>query len=128
MTNKYLDILTQVVRHPRHPVDNAGGVRIELQRAQKSSGEGDAPQVVDFSRGGCRVQWESQLSKDEPVVLTITDVANGLALELPATVRWSKPLEDSRHESGVQFDNLVDYEHLGELFLAGFLSAEEAVA
>ena len=125
MSNRYLEILTQIVRHPRHLVQGSDHLVIEVERAQPLADAAEQPDVMDFSRGGCRLRWSSQLNKNEPIVLRISDTSSGLALELPGTVRWSRDLEDGRTEAGCQFDQEVDYEYLGELFIAGFLSMEE---
>lgn len=129
MSNKYLDILTQVVRNPRHAIGQSHSVRIEIERAQPSPADSPvaAPEVLDFSRGGCRLRLTAELRKNEPLVLRIADGNSGLALELLATVRWSHAAGE-QFEAGCQFDNAVDFEELGELFLAGFLSPEVVAA
>ena len=128
MGNKYLDILTQTVRHTRHGVSETGAVSIEIIVGDQSS-NADAPaEVVDFSRGGFRLRWGAALQKGEPLEFRCTDHSSELSLALPGTVRWCRELADKRFEAGVQFEQEIDYEHLGQLFIAGFLSAEEAAA
>ena len=128
MSNKYLDILTRIVRHPRHPVQESGTIAITIQRAKPMSEAVAAPEVIDLSRGGCRLRWSERLQKSEPITFCFADTANGLTLELPATVRWCRECNGDQFESGCQFDQEIDYEQLGELFLAGFLSTEEVAA
>ena len=128
MSNKYLDILTQIVRHPRHPVQESGTIAITIQRAKPTPNAVGVPEILDFSRGGCRLRWSERLQKSEPITFCIADTANGMTLELPATVRWCREVDGEQFESGCQFDQEIDYEQLGELFLAGFLSTEEVAA
>ena len=125
MSNKYLEILTQVVRHPRHLVSDPRQIVVDVERAQPLADSEVHPDIMDFSRGGCRLRWSTQLQKNEPIVLRIIDRASSLSLELPGTIRWSRAVEDGQFEAGCQFDQEVDYEYLGELFIAGFLSTEE---
>ena len=125
MSNKYLDVLTQIVRQPRHFVQDAKNLTIGIMRsASLKSGE-SAPEIIDFSRGGFRFRSEEPVQESETIVLRLADEANGLSLELPGTVRWTRDLTDNRHEAGVQFESEIDYEELGDLFIAGFLSTDE---
>ena len=128
MSNKYLDILTQIVRHPRHPVQESGAIAITVEAPNSGSEATDAPEIVDLSRGGCRLRWNQPLEKNGPITLCIADTGNGLKLQMPATVRWCRKIDGQQFESGCQFDQEIDYEQLGELFLAGFLSTEEVAA
>ena len=128
MSNKYLEALTRIVRHPRHASTGESTLRVEIERAQPLSSEADEPEVIDFSRGGCRLRWTVPLRQHEPIVIKIVDVSSGLSLELPGTIRWSRDEDDGVYAAGCKFDSDVDYEHLGELFLAGFLATEEVGA
>ncbi len=128
MSNKYLDILTQVVRKPRHAANSEATLRVELLSGGETFVDDDAPQIVDFSRGGCKLRWNDGLPPGEPIVIRLCDRANGLSLEIPARVRWSRPTPPGSFWAGCRFDRELDYEQLGELFLAGFLSTEEVPA
>ena len=128
MSNKYLEILTRVVRHPRHLVQDAEQVVIGIERAQQMAADDAEVEVLDFSRGGCRLRWRHALQKNEPIVLRVTDSSNGLSLEIAGTIRWSRSAGERTYEAGCQFDRELDYEHLGQLFIAGFLSTEEVAA
>ncbi len=126
MSNKYLSMLTQVVRQPRHLASGAPQLSCEVLRFDGLPWSAARPQILDFSRGGCCVRWQVRLEKHEQIVVRLCDELNGLCLELPATVRWVRIDEDGDYTMGCQFEREVDYELLGELFLAGFLSTEEA--
>lgn len=125
MSKRYLDILTQVVRKPRHAATGEATLRVELLRGDETFVDDDAPQIVDFSRGGCKLRWTEALLDGEVIVIRLCDTANGLCLDIPARVRWSRPTPPELFSSGCRFDRELDYEQLGELFLAGFLSTEE---
>ena len=128
MSNKYLEILTHVVRHPRHVVQGGATVVVSIERAQPVPTATSQPEVIDFSRGGCRFRWKHELQKNEPIVLRVTDNSSGISLEAAGTVRWCRVSKDEHYEIGCQFDQELNYEHLGELFIAGFLSTEEVAA
>lgn len=125
MSNKYLSLLTQIVRQPRHLATGESQLQCEVLRRDGKPWCTTRPELLDFSRGGCCIAWRVPLEKLETVVVRLCDEVSGLAFELPATVRWVRS-EDEGYIAGCQFDQEVDYEVLGELFLAGFLSTEEA--
>jgi hypothetical protein len=125
MGNKYLNLLTQVVRHPRHLASGEPILQCRVRRRDGLLCGESLPQLLDFSRGGCCLRWSVQLEKFESIVVQLCDDLNGLSLDLPATVRWVR-CDDGDYTAGCQFTEEVDYELLGELFLSGFLSMEEA--
>lgn len=126
MGNNYLNLLTQIVRQPRHLASGEPQLTCEVLRLDGQPWSDARPQLVDFSRGGCCVRWAIRLSKGEQIGLRLCDELSGLALELSAAVRWIRVEDRGGCMAGCQFDREVDYEQLGELFLAGFLSTEEA--
>ena len=126
MTNKYLAVLTQVVRHPRHSVHETETVSIEVAKGQDAPDTNAPLEIVDFSRGGFRLIWGNPLQKSESIALRFTDHSSGLSLDLPGIVRWARCIDGDLYEGGVQFDDEIDYEQLGALFIAGFLSTDEA--
>jgi len=125
MSRQHFELLARIVRHPRHLVNDIDHVLIEMECARPSAGHVSYPDVIDFSRGGCRLRGDFSVEKHDALVVRITDTSNGLSLELPASVRWSRSAEGGAREAGCQFEEVIDYELLGELFLAGFLSTEE---
>ena len=124
MNNKYLDALTQIVRHPRHVANEEGGLTVCLARSLGYMPDDAPPTILDFSRGGCQLLSPVELREEEAVSIKLLDPASGLSLELPAVVRWSRPRADGLYACGCQFDQQVEFELLGELFLSGFLSTE----
>lgn len=126
MSNKYLAVLTQIVRQPRHLVHETDMVTIEVAGKPLADKTSRVPEIIDFSRGGFRLKWDHPLRQGDPITLQFTDHSNGLSLQLPGTIRWVRDANGDCYDAGVQFDNEIDYEQLGELFIAGFLSTDEA--
>jgi hypothetical protein len=126
MGNQYLSLLTHIVRHPRHLASGEAQLTCEVLRLDGLPWSDTPPRLVDFSRGGCCLQWQIRLAKNEQVAIKLCDENSGLSLELSARVRWVRVDEAGTFTAGCQFDREVDYELLGELFLSGFLSTEEA--
>jgi hypothetical protein len=126
MSNSYLNLLTQIVRHPRHLATGEPQLQCEVLRLDGLPWSDEPPALLDFSRGGCCLRWQIRLEKGELIAVRLRDELSGLCLELPATVRWVRVEEEGGFTAGCQFEREVDYELLGELFLAGFLSTEEA--
>jgi hypothetical protein len=126
MGNKYFNLLTQIVRQPRHLASGEPQLVCEVLRLDGRPWSAEPPQILDFSRGGCCLRWAIRLEKLEQIALRLRDDVSGLALEIPATVRWVRVDEEGGFTAGCQFERDVDYELLGELFLAGFLSTEES--
>ena len=125
MSSKHFEVINRVVRKPRHGATDAGHLRAEIERGQPHEAEVSAVRIVDFSRAGCRLRSSESLLDGEPIVLRLHDEASGLLLEVIGLARWSKEVEGG-YESGCEFNTPIDYEQLGELFLSGFLSLEDA--
>ena len=124
MAGNYLKTLTEVVRKPRHEIADLSKLTIAIERAAELPKVESAVQVVDFSRGGCAISSDVRLMKGEPVWLTATCSASNFTFNLPATVRWAEGHSDRQFSCGMQFEEELPMETLGELFLAGVLKAE----
>jgi hypothetical protein len=124
MPNTSFDLLTLVARQPRHAAREAA-LRVSLQRVENASGAACDAALKNFSRGGCQVVCPEYLREGEAVVVRLGDPARGLELSLPAMVRWCRDEGDDGFSAGCQFDATVNYEQLGELFLAGFLATDD---
>lgn len=121
---KYLQILKKVVRYARHVAGGPRRLQIAVERAEPLPASDHPPEMLDFSRGGCRLGWDIEARRDEPLVVKLADEESGLSLELPAIVRWCRAEGRDAYTIGCQFQRQLDHEELEELFLAGFLASE----
>jgi hypothetical protein len=124
MSAKYLDLLTRVARQPRHAASGEAAPRVRIQRPQADEGTSCDASLLNFSRGGCRVRCRENFREGEAVLVRLGDPARGLELSLPGTIRWCRDEDEKGFAAGCQFDDEVNYEQLGELFLAGFLATD----
>jgi hypothetical protein len=77
--------------------------------------------LIDLSRHGMQVQLAAPVVTGERVVLRIHDASDGLDVALAGLVRWQRAAGTGAWNAGSIFDDMVDYEVLGELFLRGIL-------
>ena len=79
-------------------------------------------ELLDLSRSGVRLRVAADLKVQEPITLRLHDEPSGLRLTRSATVRWKRPEQGDLWLVGCLFDEHVEWEMLGELFLNEVLS------
>lgn len=83
-------------------------------------------QLLDFSRHGSGARLNLPLDTGELVTLVIEDDNGRFKASLPGRVRWVVPEEEEGvWMFGCLFAETVSWEICGELFLRGFVTAEE---
>ena len=97
--------------------------RVWLELTSRQPTAGREAELVDMSRHGLQVRLTGPLEVSEPVVVRIQDSGATMDVALQAKVRWQRPHGQNRWAVGCAFDEAVNYEVLGELFLRGFLNA-----
>ena len=108
-------------RMPRHDAVDSRPPPVEVRCVYR--GRSHLAQLLNFSRSGLQLRVPLELSVDQKITLKITD-SEELDLSLSATVRWCSGQEPAAWNIGCQFDDAVDWESLGELFLRGVLSTK----
>jgi len=73
--------------------------------------------MVDLSRHGVRLQVTVPLTTEDPITVRLREESSGIDLTLPATVQWQNPEGDRKWSLGCLFDQPMEWETLGELFL-----------
>jgi hypothetical protein len=111
----------QMLRRPRHEALDIEGCRIWLELAGREPVASYEVRLVDLSRHGMQVRIAAPVATGEDVILHICDTNDRLDLALPGTARWQRASGEGVYSVGCLFDELVDYEVLGELFLRGIL-------
>ncbi len=117
MSLSYLDY---ALRQPRHEVSEPG-LPVEAERAAGREPNPVSANLFDLSRDGFQLQTGTPLELGETVAITVPLERPGLGLRLTGTVRWQKPNGEATWRSGCQAAAPLDWETLGELFLAGVL-------
>ncbi|HQU46493.1 MAG TPA: PilZ domain-containing protein, partial [Pirellulales bacterium] len=108
-----------VGRRPRHQLDGAATVHVEIQWQSSGKPSRQAAELVDFSRQGARFRSGAALATGETIGFFLRQPVSGIDLALPGVVRWRANEEADRWLYGCQFREEVPLETLGELFLSG---------
>ena len=126
MSFSYLDY---ALRQPRHEVSESG-LSVEAERAAGREPNPVTAGLLDLSREGFQLQTGTPLDVGEAVAITVPLERPGLGLRLTGTVRWQEPdgeaAGEARWRCGCLIATPLDWETLGELFLAGVLVRHEA--
>jgi hypothetical protein len=80
--------------------------------------------LQDLSRDGYQVKTLIPLDAQEPLTLELCIEGSQIDLRVPGTVRWQRPGPEGTWLAGCQADCALEWETLGELFLAGVLSPD----
>ncbi|NIL96313.1 MAG: hypothetical protein GTO26_02960 [Planctomycetales bacterium] len=121
------DITDYFLRDPRYLIEDGQQTLVETGR-DGDAGESVWPSLlVDFSRKGMQILSPRPLQIGEKIsgVLRATD--GQLEVKLYGTVQWQRGAEGQQFAIGCQFDEEVDWEVMGELFLSGILDQKMAV-
>jgi len=113
-----------VARRPRHQAGDVASLRVEVERAPGSVPGCVDVELVDLSRTGVRLRSPVPLAEGETITVRLHDVQSRAQLTRSGTVRWTRPDRGDTWSIGCQFCESVDWETLGELFLADILSQE----
>jgi len=113
-----------VARRPRHQTGDVAPLRVEVERAPGSVPGSIDVELLDLSRTGVRLRSPVPLAEAEAITVRLHDDRSRPRLTRSGTVRWTRPDRDDTWSIGCQFSQSVDWETLGELFLAEFLSQE----
>ena len=113
-----------VVRRPRHDAVQDRSCHVWVERiARDPKVEQDAA-LVDVSRLGLQVKLTESLEPDEPLVVHIQHSQVKLDVALAGRVRWQRQCHDGYWTVGFVFDQAIEYEVMGELFLCAVLSMQ----
>jgi hypothetical protein len=113
----YLDY---ALRNPRHEASD-DGVLLEVERAADRSPRTVAAQLLDLSRDGFQLQASAPLEVGEAVAITLAVGDAEPGLRLSGKVRWQQPEGQAGWRCGCEASASLNWETLGELFLAGVL-------
>ena len=84
--------------------------------------------LVNLSAMGIRFQAAMPLEVGEPVTIRLSGEASQPLVTCSGTVRWVRPDDHGGWLAGCLFDQRVEWEVLGELFLAGVLTTDRPEA
>jgi len=113
-----------VARPPRHQAGDVATLRVEVERAPGRDPGSVGVELLDLSRTGVRLRSPVPLAEAEVVTVRLHDGPSRARLTRSGTVRWARPDRGDTWSIGCQFFESVDWETLGELFLAEILSQE----
>lgn len=118
-----IDFQQQTVRLPRHPTLDQNEYSLLVECDADNKPQQFSAQLIDLSRNGAQLCCERQLEHGEPISLRLQIESSDLDVTLRGKVRWQHKEEDA-YSIGCQFDDEIDWETLGELFLSGVLSTD----
>ena len=113
-----------VPRRPRHAVNTAADLRVEIERSAGRSPARFDVELIDLSRSGFGICSKVPLDTDESLTLLLCHPPSGLRLTLPAIVQWQTREADGSFYSGCRSAQQISWETLGELFLNQVLMME----
>ncbi|HVA51550.1 MAG TPA: PilZ domain-containing protein [Pirellulales bacterium] len=113
-----------VGRRPRHQLDGAATVDVEIQWQSSGKSSRQAAELIDFSRQGARFRSGAALAIDETIGFFLRHPPSDIDVALSGMVRWRAKEDADRWLYGCQFREEVPLETLGELFLSGILAAQ----
>jgi hypothetical protein len=117
------DSSDRVGRRPRYPV-------IECQTADvwiEQAGGRVAARLFDFSRHGVGLLTDEPVGENERVIVHIHHAKSGFDLSSAGAVRWERAVSEANWLIGLEFDEPVPLETLGELFLHEILATKAEV-
>ncbi len=109
---------------PRGESSGAKRLRVEVRRGPGRTPGVIEAELVDLSRGGIGLRVAASLAVSESITVRLEDEASKLKLTRSATVRWARRDAEGKWAIGCRFDEQMDWEILGELFLNEILAAE----
>ena len=113
----------QLPRRPRYETSGTQKLVVEVERYPDRQPSVVQVELQDLSRNGFQVRLPVPLVADECICLLLRIEGSGLTLTLPGTVRWQRA-EDDAWLVGCLFDQPLEWESLGELFLSEVLSPD----
>ena len=111
-----------ISRRPRHQAAGSPAVRVRVERADGEEPVSIEAELLDLSRSGVRLRVAADLKIQEPITVQLYDESSGLRLTRRAKVRWRRPEQGEITSVGCLFEEQVEWEMLGELFLNEVLS------
>jgi hypothetical protein len=111
-----------VSRRPRHEAQV--DVKCRLLLWLENEGDVWCAQLADLSRQGLRAITHREMPATETVRIQAELTDTLVQLAAAAKVRWVKLQEDGQWTCGLQFEQELSYEVMGELFLSGALSQD----
>src|SRR5262245_15633624 len=117
MTLDDRDFRTRRPRHEAQP-DATYELLLKLHRANETR----SAQLGDLSRQGLKLVTAQEVANDETIQVELVLPGRLLVLSKSATVRWGKYQDDGQWAIGLQFEQELAWEVMGELFLNGVLS------
>jgi hypothetical protein len=119
-----LDFAAFEARQPRHETTNPTRLKVEIRRESALPSEPLQAQLVDLSRQGLQLRIPTALDLHENVSIRIRDEHAGFSISLSGVVRWQKPADDGHYLVGGRFEQELDWETMGELFLNDILAMD----
>jgi len=113
-----------VPRRPRHAVNTAADLCVEVERSASQNPARLDVGLVDLSRSGFGIRSTVPLDKDESFTLLVYHPSSGLRLTLPAIVQWQSREAGGSFYLGCWSVQQIPWETLGELFLNHVLTME----
>jgi hypothetical protein len=113
-----------IIRRPRHDAVQDSLCHVWVERIARDPKARQDVALVDVSRLGLQVKLTDSLEPDEPLVVHIQHSQAKLDVALAGRVRWQRQCHDGHWAVGCVFDQAIDYEVMGELFLCGILSMQ----
>lgn len=100
---------------PRH---EAGDCRALVFNTQTDEAIGP---LMDASRAGMRVAVDQEYEIGSEYEIRIEFEDQTIVAARKATIRWTKPGDETAYFAGFLFDAVLSWEEIGELFLTGAL-------
>ena len=114
----------QLPRKPRHCVADKAEAHIQLITETESDDVVIPAELIDVSRNGVQLRVAQALHESQPVMVCIRQPGSDLDFHLPSSIIWQRTDEDDRWLVGCQFQQQLNWEDYGELFLHGILEAD----
>ncbi|MFH1922964.1 MAG: PilZ domain-containing protein [Planctomycetota bacterium] len=113
-----------VARRPRHQAVGSAAPRLEVERCPGGVPESVEAELLDLSRSGVRFRTAAPLSPGESILVRLAHDDSELLLVRSGAVQWIRGDQEGVYSVGCHFDQPVEWETLGELFLNGILSTD----
>jgi len=120
------DVSSQIVRDPRHRAKDITKAWAEVLRRGGRLPKRLPAMLIDLSRKGIQLRVAMLLERGERITVRLLHLPLEEEYALDATVQWMRLADGNTYAVGCQFDDEIDFEILGELFLDGLLDTELA--
>jgi Tfp pilus assembly protein PilZ len=116
-----------ILRDPRYVIAEGQQTFVELRRDDDPAAPPISSLLVDMSRKGMQILADVSLEIGEKITVFLREPSAELEVQLSGKVQWQRGTDDQQFVIGCQFDEDVNWETLGELFLSGILDQKTAV-